>query len=340
MFQGKRLLRGILLLSVSATLFTACRKENGIDNNSVVRTPYSMYYGDFGGALYNTTNGDSINPVFPPDGFAIRSVLATKCGILMIKKNVHFSGDEGRNFNPIDTLVHRDLPWQSLMLDVPSHGRIYLCIRTINGSITGLAFSEDCGRTFVKDTAFDAPIFGNTRFHSLAQLKNGKLFGWNVEDHKLYRRDSKNEKFFEVVTTGLPPAPFFISRFNNTLVATDTSGAQGALFSNDEGLNWSPYAGLPASGLNSTVGAFDQVLLTGTDSFGVYRLTAGNTFQPSNNGLALNTRVYAIAAKENIYKNDVSIRVIFLATDKGLYRSFDAGQNWTLAIPGSFRAVN
>jgi hypothetical protein len=96
--------------------------------------------------------------------------------------------------------------------------------------------------------------------------------------------------------------------------------------------------GLPKHILYCTYAPFDQTILVGTDSMGVYRWD-GTNFVPSNAGLQDNTVVYSFAAKEDVYKNGVSKKYVYAATNKGLYRSEDYGVNWTLALPGSFVAL-
>jgi hypothetical protein len=95
---------------------------------------------------------------------------------------------------------------------------------------------------------------------------------------------------------------------------------------------------LPQQRLLATAAPFDQVLLVGTDSLGVYSLS-GNTFSPINNGLGTTTSVRGIAAKDNVYKNDLVRDYFYIATSTGLYRSQDAGENWERVFPGDFTVI-
>jgi hypothetical protein len=71
---------------------------------------------------------------------------------------------------------------------------------------------------------------------------------------------------------------------------------------------------------------------------GIYRLQGG-VFVPSNNGLESRTSVFAITAKDDIFKNEATKRYVYIATDKGIYRSEDLGQNWALVKEGDYRAI-
>lgn len=327
-----RWLLNLAFVTAAAGLFGSCRKTNGIDNNNVIRTPYSLFLTDREGALYSTTDGKTYRLVFPADGFLPRAVVTSGPNIIWVKRNVHLSMDNGLNFNPVDSSVDSTIPWQSLILSVPSHNRVYLSSK--NGR--GLRYSEDNGKSWKDDNNWDPNITNPTAVHSLTQLKNGELYAFNDQSNILYRRANPGAAWVEVAMNGLPGAGYFLSRFNNALLATDTAGS--VHYSNDGGQNWGTYSGLPARRIRATVAPFDQTLLVGVDSAGVFQLQNG-TFVPVNNGLEPNTTVYAIMGKEDTYKNDVIRQYIFIATNHGLYRSEDGGQNWILAKPGDVRRI-
>jgi hypothetical protein len=328
-------LTGVMLLVAA---LQGCRKENGIDNNNVIKRPYGVYVGDAEGALYNTSNGRDYKLVFPPDGYAPRAVLTAGSNLLWIKENVHLSVNGGSHFNPVDFTVLDSISWQSIILKVPSHGRVYLC----TDDLSGLKWSEDDGKTWNPDTKWSDGInSAAVRISSLAQLKNGTLFGYDHYAHKLYKRSGdKDALWVEVSLPGNLPdtAVFYLSRFNDILLLTDYTGAAGVWHSESEGVSWAQYDGLPQQRLLATAAPFDQVLLVGTDSLGVYSLS-GNTFSPINNGLGTTTSVRGIAAKDNVYKNDLVRDYFYIATSTGLYRSQDAGENWERVFPGDFTVI-
>lgn len=320
--------------SLSAFVMQGCKKENGIDNETVITKPYGMYVADNQGSLFNTNDGESYKIVFPPDGVVPRSILTSKQNLLWIKQNVHLSEDNGKNFNPTYFNANPAALWQQMALNVPNHNRIYL----VSTEGFGIVFSEDNGKTWTVDDKWDASI-GGASINSFSQLGNGNLFAHDLFNQKLFKRTSAGANWTEVTMAGLPPAPFYLAHYGNTLTLTDFSGGAGVWYSNDEGLNWQQYTGLPAGRiLYSTVAPFDQTLLVGTDSTGIYRLQ-GTQFVAANAGLESYTVVRAIAAKDDIYKNGAVKRYVYIATSTGLYRSEDIGQNWTLVKPGSFTAI-
>lgn len=325
MIHAKWLRKVSFVAALGALLVQGCRKENGIDNNNVIRTPYSLYFSDNKGAVFNTNNGQDYKIIHHPDGYAVRSFITSGSNLLFVKKNLHLSIDDGENFNPVDSFINPASATQSLALDVPSHGRIY--VSSTKG--LGVIYSENNGKTWQIDTAWDYDNIPSTPFpNSFAQLKNGNLFAFSNIRQKLYRRTSKTTRWYEVNKNGLPLHDYFISRMNDALIATDLSGIEGIYFSNDEGQNWTKYNGLPTGiPINATYAAFDQTMLAGTVGYGVYRLQNG-TFVPSNNGIDINTTVYSITAKSDTYKNEIVKAYIYIGCNTGLYRSEDGGQNW------------
>lgn len=341
MLQVKWLRTITIAAAIGGIFLQSCKKENGIDNNNVIRTPYGLYFADNQGALYNTNDGKSIRRIFNTDGYVQRSIVTSGTNLLFVKKNVHLSTDNGDNFNPTDLSVNPKSRWESLMVDVPSHGRIY--ITSLNG--LGIIYSEDHGKTWKNDMDWDTGPGGTVLYapypHTIAQLKGGDLFCYNNDSQMLYRRTSKTDTWKAVAKNGLPPHTYFLSHLNDALIATDVAGTgtQGVYFSTDKGLNWTAYSGLPADvPLMDTYAPFEQTLLVGTRGFGVYRLQSG-AFVPSSNGLPSNCIVYSITAKSDTYKNEVVKQYIYAATNAGLYRSEDGGQNWILQYDGDIRLL-
>lgn len=342
MRNGKGYLLPLLLLTVAAGAFvgTGCNKSDGIDNETVIRTPYGVYFSDRLGALYNTNDGKAFKTVFPTDGYSARAISTSGVNILWIKNNLHVSSDDGLNFNPsrIGGALLNPNPaanWSSMILDVPRHDRIY--VATTTGTTNGVAYSENHGITWQDDISW---AVSGVAPQSFAETKDGRLYALDNNGPRLFERLNKLAAWTEVtMNTALPPATYQLSHFNNTLVAADVNGAGGVFFSNDYGVNWYNYPGIPTNQEIFSINApFEQVLLAGTDSAGIYRLN-GNSFEPSNNGLAPFTKVYGIVGKQDMYKNEKIIQYVYIATSNGIFRSEDLGQNWTLVRPGDFRTI-
>lgn len=329
------LLYRLSLVFFAAALLQSCKKENGIDNNSVIKKPYSLYAGASNGALLNTNDGTDYRTIFPADNYPARAIVTYGMNVMFIKGNLHLSVNNG-NFNPKYFLVNQLPNWQQMILNVQSHSRLYL---SSGDPLTkGIVYSEDSGMTWQRDTAWDAGVEGGW-VTSFTQLKNGVLFAYNDFKDSLYQRDSRTDAWtLAAPNRQQPSGTSYLCHFNNTLTLTDSSGATGVQYSNDSGKTWTAYNGLPPRKLYATAAPFEKVLLVGTDSMGVYRLENGQ-FVPSNNGLETNTSVYGIVGKDNIYKNDISKNYIYLATDKGIYRSEDLGFSWARMLEGSFRTV-
>ncbi len=170
---------GSILLATAA--MHGCKKINSINNNTVVETPYSLYFSDTSGTLFSSTDGKNYSVIFPPDGKPCRSLITSAENILWSKDSLYYSTNNGVNFNQsFDSLVW--LPGrtvnnvninlnQSMLINTPTWGnRVYLANRAIamntsTGPLTnlmGLDYSD----------------------------QNGELGTWNLENS--YNKDSAN----------------------------------------------------------------------------------------------------------------------------------------------------
>lgn len=332
------LCQSMLLFSTAVALtLGSCRKENGIDNNNVISTPYALFFTDSEGTLYKTNDGLEFRNVAFADGFSQRAILTTGNNILMVKQNVFLSTNNGQNFNPVDYTANLFVPWQNMLLDVPAQNRVYLA----STELYGVKYSEDKGQTWTVDNRWDTAITNHYTpvVESFAQTQDNNLFAWDNTDGRLFKRTGAGEEWKEVTTNGVPDGMFwYLGRFANQLLLTDYTGFNGVRYSNDGGQNWNAYIGLPQRPLYTAYAPFDETLLIGTDSMGLYRLEGGIMI-PSNNGLDEYTSVYSFAAKKDFYKVGQEKKYVYAATNTGLYRSEDNGRNWIKMLPTPLPSV-
>ena len=194
----------LLTLAMFSALIYGCKKVNGIDNGQGIATPYTLYFTDSSGALYNTNDGKVIQKLaFPSDGSPIRALCLTSNTILVAKSNIYVSADNGVNFNHAFDSVAIDSQHaacngmtldlnQSLMINMDNwsdRGRIYACSWAIGDNIAtdylGVAHSDSFGirGTWAYsadgyDTASGSVgILSNTKMRSLTRLQCGILCG-------------------------------------------------------------------------------------------------------------------------------------------------------------------
>ena len=88
MLQGKWL-RSITMATALCGILaqSSCKKENGIDNNNVISTPYALYYSDGNGALFNTNDGQLFKWIFKGENVPMRSIVTSGNNILFVKYN-------------------------------------------------------------------------------------------------------------------------------------------------------------------------------------------------------------------------------------------------------------
>lgn len=307
-----------------------CKKpSNGIDNNQVIVTPYSLFLADSSGVIYNTNDGINYkNLAFGADGSFTKALCTSGNNLLMVRADAYVRVGTNINFNPAGASLNPLAFSQSLILDVPKFHRIYLA-GTL--SATGVSYSDSNGKegTWMPDN--DDHI--TSKITSYTQLQNGTVVGYSDVNKQTFTVTSTSARWNAVtVGTALPASGnFFISHLQNMLVAADWTGANGVWYSTNMGADWTAFTGIPNIPIASMCSAFDQSLLVGTYGGGVYRLTANSTsFNVANSGLGSNLKVMGITTKYDVYKNGSIKQYVFLATNEGIYKSEDLGLTWVL----------
>lgn len=339
----------VAMVALLALAFQSCKKNHGVDNQVEIQTPYSLYYADSAGNLFHTNSGDIQDTlVFPADGYPSRALYVLDSNILMIKKGMFYSKNNGTNFNTtyLET-GHWPNPMsynQSMLLYAKDQNRLYICTDDANG----IAYNEQSGNPgkWVRDDAWDAGIvnLGSVRLSTITQLDNGKIVGYDPVNNRTFAKDNSGGSWHE--TTNDPndashdrlpdSSSWTLWHMGNVVIAIDSTKYNGLYTSTNDGYTWS-HSATATLGLDTTrcffvAVIFNQVLL-GTEK-GVYRLV-GDAFVPSNNGVDHDVRVRGFAGKEVVYKTGEVKQYIYMTCSGGLYRSEDQGHDWIFVRGGN-----
>ena len=341
------------LAAVALLAFTAqsCKKRmNGIDNNQIISKPYSLFVADSSGRLEFTNDGKLFKTAFGAQGVnhVPSMVFSGNNFIWVLANNAHVAedkelfGGDNFNFNPINLGINPLAKWQSMMINVPSYdNRVYLA----GNSGFGVIYSDSNGKrnSWKVDGGFASNIAAPVTITSFTQLKDGSVICYDHINNRIFNKTGKLNAWTEVTPmTGLPTGgKFFLSHFQDITILGDSTGVNGVWYSHDKGANWAQYTGLPAGAqVQCMLAPFERVFLVGTAQHGVYRLPLNSTsLQASNEGLNNLINIRAMAAKDDLYKTEAVSEYVYLATDFGLYRSVDLGNNWILMRRGNYTAL-
>lgn len=317
---------------IAFTFLQGCNKKDsalGIDNNQVIKIPYSFYAANSEGKLINSTDGAHFNTIFPPDGYAPQLILTSGPNLLFLKDNLHLSENNGRNFNPVYNKVNK-FPWQSMALDFQMQNRIYIT-STEN---KGIAFSDDHGKTWMNDTLWDDNLPPSFIISSFAGLSDNSVFAYSNLFNILFTKSGPDGTWTPITMLGLFPvdgSSYFLTSNDNTLFLVDHNGIGGVWYSEDKGVHWNrigqgdlPYNVAYNCAISVEGGTS---ILVGTDSAGIYR-SENNTFVSATGGLGINTSAYSFSYKKNTYKNNFSKPYVYAGTDQGIYISENRGRTW------------
>lgn len=357
------------LLLLSALVIGSCAKTtNTINNSQVIETPYSLYFTDTAGTLFNSTDGKTTKVVVAADGQPARCIFDLSGNLLTAKNSLYVSNNNGINFNasypasfvqsiPRLNIRGRQFDLNQSMAISPTGWSNHAYIATRDPSPAnyfGIAWNASGGTygTWVLENYYDSPQvhhFGTLKVTSFTELENGTVVGYDGRNRGGFYRVNLNSKWQEMYNSSgddplaVPDSPSFFSlgHIKNRMILIDNYGLNGAKYSDDMGINWNSYPGLPLNTpLISISAPFEQTCLIGTDSAGLYKLNVNtDQFELVLNGLTANMIIRGITFKENIYKNGLHRQYIYLATNQGIYQSSDMGVNWTRTVPGNFVAI-
>ncbi|MBS1772444.1 MAG: hypothetical protein JST82_06275 [Bacteroidetes bacterium] len=318
-----------------AVAFQACKpKINEIDNNQVVSKPYVLYVADSAGAIYSTNDGNIYKFVFSSDNWPSRAVASSGNNLFFLKNNWHvIEYNISANSNPMGVVVNPLAHPATTVLDWPKFKRVYMAA-ALPSSVPAMIYQDSNGSIYKAWKAETSTAFTSTTLiTSFTMLKNGRAFAYDDVNKALYWSEDPINTQWAGGATSLPTArKFFISHIANTLLAIADSA--DIYYSTDNGGTWNQYSGLPAGAkVISVCCPFDQTILVGLLNGGVYRLPLGTTtFIPASIGLAPGCTVTALSAKYDFFKNDAVRQYVYAATNAGLYRSNDNGENWVKVI--------
>lgn len=317
----------------------ACKPTyDEIDNNNVISKPYVLYVGDTFGAIYRTNDGLNFQTVFGADNYPATAMVTSGANLIYIKKNVHIIeklGQGNNNTNPTFMAPGAFSDYgESIIINVNTpafKNRVY-----IGGTgKKGYIFNDSNGRPGISYSNWkdedDINIPTGTIMTSFTLLDNNTLIAYDDVNKRTFKVSSPTQQWTQTTGSPLPTAgKFFLSHMGNIVLAADKTGANGVYYSANDGNSWSQYSGIPTSlQILSMCGGFGQTVLVGTNGGGVYRLPAGSTkFVTANIGMPKNAIVKSLSEKYDYYKNNTSKKYIYAATDQGVYRSQDLGENW------------
>lgn len=329
-------------VALAAFAFQGCRTEN-LDANNIITKPYTLYFADSNGVIYHTNDGERISVKRGPDGVEIGTLETAGNNLLMCYTNgtilhvAEVSKYTNVNFNQSFIAVHPLSFGQSRVLNANKFAdgvknRVYV-------AGAGVYYNDSNGTDgsrWLKDESDPIKNANVNSITSYARLDNGKVIGYDDVSRRLISKADASAPWIVHPGSGLPGAGsgrLAIINKGNDIIAYaygNDPAARGFWRSTDDGQTFAALPQLPDTPfITAATGTFGKVLIACTRDRGIFRLSGDqDKWEYSSFGLDAGTRVYAIVAKDNMYKNDAEKVFVFIATSTGIYRSDDQGQNW------------
>ena len=330
---------------VAASLQGCQTRTENIVNLNVITKPYSLHVSDTAGEIFSTNDGELIYPLHTSGTGPIEALGTTGKYRLMVPKSKSFlfvdDGGDGDyvNFNPVYGDLNPSAFGNTMFINLPAYNdtgakvkdRLY--VASSKGS--GIAYSDENAQkdsTWYLESGPNLPAAPSATSFTL--LDNGILVAFDDVTRKIYIKRDLQSPWDAMGASGLPPAGvgrMYIIHQSNSILAVklDDAADNNIWRSTDEGKNFTKLPDLPVDDMTCAVAAFDKVIVVGTRANGVFRLAGQNTWEPTTNGLLANTRIEAMTFKTNKFKGEGREgNYIFIATNKGVYRSDDNGQSW------------
>jgi len=198
---------GIFVVLVSGVL--SCTRVNGINNDQVIETPFSVFFADSSGSVYSSNDGANINKqIFEADRYPCRAITVAYNNILFVKQNLYISTNNGVSFNhSYDSVASypeyacNNYPFdlnQSMLVNVPGWNHVYVTNDDIDpNNFMGLCynlFGGDQGDWYL-DTPDSTGYIGNLspapyiiRITSLTLLPDDTLCGYDANSGRCFYR--------------------------------------------------------------------------------------------------------------------------------------------------------
>ena len=342
----------VICVALVAFALQGCqqKRDPGPDDGYVLK-PYSLFIVDGNGKVWGTNDGERFRPWTGTQGAGfVESVYSSGHRLIFRAPSgadLHVSEPDtiaGANLNTNPSYRNLNIaafgPAIAINLDdfndTPEAGprdRLYVA----SGSGKPVAYSDFNGHP-------DSPWFHEDGNHGLTvatvtsftKLENGKVVAYDDATRKIFTRENLASSWTPKNSMGLPAAgngKTYIINKGNDLVVIMVDGDMnnnGVWTSSNEGDNFAKLPDINGGGIydiTGATGAFGKVLIVSTKENGIWRLGGQGEWERTF-GLDDKTEVRGILSKYNVFKSEEIREYIYAATNTGLYRSDDLGQNW------------